>query len=573
MRRYTKTSKFAAASLTAVLAAGMLAGCGSGQGSTTESTTADSASVSSAAETSETTASETSAAESGDTPVLTVAFMENEKGEYSGKNYAINWIEQQMGVKLEFVALPSDFGDAETKLNLMLSSGDYPDIICYSMDKQKMVKFGQEGIFIPLNDYFEKDGTNLKAIFEKRPQYEKLAYAPDGNMYGFISINECYHCQAYPKLWYNSEWLDSLGLKEPTTTDELKDVLMAVKNSDYNGNGKADEIALTGSPDWDCQAEWWLMNCFEPCDKTTLCHLEDGKVVFSCNTDNFRKGLEYMNDLYENGLLDPTMFSQSSDQMQQVIRSDNKLVFAYAADHFGMGIDLNDAHLNEITHAMLPVKSETGAQYQLHNDYVDMTSGFTWFITDACKDPELAFKVGDFLLGDECSMVQMYGEEGKYWGKLDTPEKSIMDGVDAVYWVDPAYTSIDNDDYNKNTWWTGLYDQLAEFRASMSPVPDDMYAASSYEARLYQETEKVVPYFYPEYLPKDIFFEDQDNSEQFATLQTSLQEYVKTSMAQFITGEMDIEKDWDSYVQTLNDYGVDQYVQLYQSAYDEYNAG
>ena len=56
----------------------------------------------------------------------------NEKGEYSDNNYAIKYIEDNTGVNIEFVQLPSDKGDADTKLNLMLSSGDYPDVICYA---------------------------------------------------------------------------------------------------------------------------------------------------------------------------------------------------------------------------------------------------------------------------------------------------------------------------------------------------------------------------------------------------------------------------------------------------------
>lgn len=47
---------------------------------------------------------------------------------------------------------------------------------------------------------------------------------------------------------------------------------------------------------------------------------------------------------------------------------------------------------------------------------------------------------------------------------------------------------------------------------------------------------------------------------------------MKTSVAQFITGELSLEKDWDSYVETLKGYGVETYVNLYQKAYDEFNS-
>lgn len=562
MKRKSLRAKLMAAGLTAVM---LLAGCGANGSSEQAGSTGERESTGDAAGTVDTVSGE-------ERPTITVAVQMNEKQEYSDANYAIRYIQDKTGVNIKFVQLPSDSADADTKLNLMLSSGDYPDVICYGMTKQKMVKFGKEGIFIPINDLYEQYGDNLKRMYEARPQYEQLSYAPDGNIYGFVTANECYHCQAYPKLWYNTEWLESLGLSEPTTTAELKEVLIAVKNSDYNGNGKADEIPLTGSKDWDCQLEWFLLNSFIPCDKETLSYVKDGEVIFSCNTEEFKQGLMYLNELYSLGLIDPTAFTQTSDQMQQVIRSDDSLVFGYTADHFAMGISLDNTHLNEVTAAMIPVEGSTGARYQLHKDYVDMTSGFSWFITDKCENPEIAFKVGDFLMGEEASLVQMYGEEGKYWGRLDTPAESVLQGTDAIYWTEPNFTSNENDDYQKNIFWSDMVNQLAEFRASMAPKPaeENMYISDAYEARLFEETAKTIPYFYPEYLPKNIFIEDVDDSETFATIKTSLQEYVKSSIAQFATGEMSVDKDWDSYLKTLEKYDIETYVRLYQQAYDEY---
>lgn len=140
-----------------------------------------------------------------------------------------------------------------------------------------------------------------------------------------------------------------------------------------------------------------------------------------------------MNDLFEEGLIDPTTFSQKSDQMQQVIRSDEKRVFGYTADHFGMGIDVENRDLNKAISAMIPVEGPTGARYQLHQDYVDMSSNYCWFITDKCEEPEAAFKVGEYLLSDEALMIQQYGEEGVGWERLDSPTESILSGVDAIY--------------------------------------------------------------------------------------------------------------------------------------------
>lgn len=507
--------------------------------------------------------------ETQERPTITIAMVPMEKTVYDNSNYAINWIEEQTGINMEFVMLPSS--DAETKLNLMLASGDYPDVILYGLSKQKTVQFGEEGIFIPLNDLYAEHGDNLKKLFEIRPAYEKNAYAPDGNMYGFPAVGECYHCQAYPKLWFNQEWLEAMGLEQPETTEEFREVLKAAKNSDYNGNGQADEIALTGNKDWDCQLEWYLLNSFIPCDKKSLSYAKDGKVVFAADKEEFRDGLAYLHSLYEEGLIDPTAFSQTSDQMQQVIRSDEKLVFAYVADHFAIGVDMEDPHMNEITRAMFPLKGPDGVGYQPQNNYVDMSSGFNYFITDKCKDPESAFKLADFLMGEEASMIEMFGEEGKYWGRLEKETPSVIDGTPAKYWCNPSYSSDTESDYWANIFWAGMQCNTSEFRASYTPVPEDMYAADAYEARLFEETTKLLDYFYPEYLPRNIYMPEED-FETFNNIQTSLTEYVKTAVVQFITGEMSLENDWKSYVDALQSYDIDTYLSLYQKAFDEFNA-
>lgn len=41
------------------------------------------------------------------------------------------------------------------------------------------------------------------------------------------------------------------------------------------------------------------------------------------------------------------------------------------------------------------------------------------------------------------------------------------------------------------------------------------------------------------------------------------------SIAQFVTGAKSIDNDWDAYLNDLQGYGVDQYVELLQKGYDK----
>ena len=40
--------------------------------------------------------------------------------------------------------------------------------------------------------------------------------------------------------------------------------------------------------------------------------------------------------------------------------------------------------------------------------------------------------------------------------------------------------------------------------------------------------------------------------------------------ARWIAGESDIDADWDSYISSLNGIGLEEYVSMYQTAYDRY---
>lgn len=219
---------------------------------------------------------------------------------------------------------------------------------------------------------------------------------------------------------------------------------------------------------------------------------------------------------------------------------------------------------------MVPVESPTGARYQQNTEFADKSSKFHWFITDACKNPEAAFKVGDFLMGDEASLICCFGPEGTFWGELEEEKDSIIGGYKAKYWTNPDFSSDANSQAEKGHMYLGMHNDLTEFRASYTEMPEDLFTPDSYEARLIVETQKLEPYFYEEYIPKLNILLEGEEAETFNDLRGTLQEYVKTAMAQFITGERNIEKEWDSYVEEVHAYDSDTYVELLQKARDLY---
>ena len=59
--------------------------------------------------------------------------------------------------------------------------------------------------------------------------------------------------------------------------------------------------------------------------------------------------------------------------------------------------------------------------------------------------------------------------------------------------------------------------------------------------------------------------EEQDIYNEVYTL---ISNYVKQSMAEFVTGVKDIEKEWNSYLNELDEMGLEELLKISQSAYD-----
>ena len=201
-------------------------------------------------------------------------------------NTFTKYVQDKTNIQIKWDLVPDKA--LNDRKQLMLASGDYPEVILHgSLTKDEQMKYGKQGVFIPLNDLIDKYAPNFKKAMVDLPYLKSSISAPDGNIYALPQINECYHCNYAQKLWINQSWLDKLGLKMPTTTDEFHEVLKAFKEKDPNGNGKRDEIPLTGSDDmWAGNIASYLMNSFiidDQVDKDsgTFLQLKDSKVDFS----------------------------------------------------------------------------------------------------------------------------------------------------------------------------------------------------------------------------------------------------------------------------------------------------
>lgn len=477
-------------------------------------------------------------------------------------NEFTKWYEEKTNVHIEWEVGPTKNG--QEKLNLVLASGDYPDIIMnFGVSPAQQMIYGEQGVFLRLNDLIEKYGVETKKLFEKYPIAETVVTAPDGNIYSLPNMSQCFHCSMSTKMWIYKPWLDKLGLQMPTTTEEFYEVLKAFKEKDPNGNGKPDEIPLSGAASgWYPNVEGFLMNAFifNNVGAPSIM-MNDGKVDVPFNKTEWKQGLEYLRKLYSEGLVAPESFTQDSDQLKQMGENpDIPILGAVPSGYMGMFTAVygpSGRWLDYVT--VPPLRGPNGVQYANYNPFSDTFSG-KLVITNAAKNPEVALRWADAFYNEEVFMRQKYGREGHEWKRAE-PGQLGINGEEAIWEEIAPYGQI------QNIHWAQSAPILetSEFRLGLySKDPPE----KSMEHILYRETLK-----YDLFKVKDelvvppVFFTDEQSSE-IADLQKTISDYVKEMTTRFITGDLDLVNEWDGYVQNLESMNLKRYLEIYQEAYD-----
>ncbi|GGD97547.1 ABC transporter substrate-binding protein [Paenibacillus nasutitermitis] len=482
-------------------------------------------------------------------------------------NEFTKYVEEKTNIDIQWELVPDNA--LNDRKQLMLASGDYPEVILQgALTKEEQMKYGKQGVFIPLNDLIDKYAPNFKKALTDIPYLKSSITAPDGNIYALPQINECYHCDYAMKLWINKEWLDKLGLSVPTTTDEFYTVLKAFKEKDPNGNGKKDEIPLTGSDEmWAGNVSAFLMNAFIMDDYTeksngTFLSVKDGKVDMVADKEEWKQGLLYLNKLYKEGLIDPAAFTQNADAIQQLANREPDNVmgglttalisYAHSPD------DKHPRHKEYVT--VPPLKGPNGVQQTIY--FAGIGSSQFAITNKATEEQQIAaIRLADYLYTEEAIVLEEHGPEGKGWRKATDGEMD-MDGKQAKYTA--IIPEVKKTTHNDGWEQIGPSLRTYAYRNSWT-TPQDPLADDGYGTRLQRESEKYEPFKSNESYPNSVFIALED-AEAAAQLQTTIRDYIKSNMAQFITGSKDIGKEWDSYVKGFAGLQVDKYMEIYQNA-------
>jgi len=478
------------------------------------------------------------------------------------------WFEEQTGVNIEWIMGPST--DRDTKINLLLTSGDYPGVIFnapFGPSEQQF--YGNLGTILPLNDLIDKYGVYTQAMFEETPEIRDALLRAEGKIYCLPQYMNSPHDESYSRLWVYQPWLDALGLEVPTTTEEFYDMLVAFRDGDPNGNGEADEIPAVGANVMFSEPFTYLVNSFIYLDNNSMMNVDNGEIIAVYAQEEYKEALTYIKRLYDEKLLIPQTFSQNEQALSQMLSGDTMTVgaiFCHAPFVYC------DQEIYKDLVAVSPLEGPEGVQYSAQY-YITSTGGTV--ITDKCENPEVAFMMLDYMYKPEVSRSKSSGLQGKYWDWNEDPELVNNYGLNPN-WV---YTASTEGATNYHWSLLGHHYQPLELSGlyvmDMSPEAVAKREGSTevviggYEQIQIAAMEKYLGYFPPaEIRMPQVFLFDDEDAATIADLQLAVNNKVWEMRTAFVVGSADIEQDWNTYIEDLKALGMDEVLAIYQEAYD-----
>jgi putative aldouronate transport system substrate-binding protein len=533
--------KVARKSLSILLAGGLLlsalTGCSNGGGAT-----ASTASTSSTSE----SFNETGLPITKEPTTIKVVTMRwGDMGDTFKNNKWLQDLEKQTNVKVDWQVKSSN--DWDEQKPLLLSSGNLPDVIFGDGTFNNSDIVNNLDYFIPLDSYIEKYMPNLKKAMEDYPTLKKISTFPDGKIYSLPARlpSRPYSCD---QLVINKSWLTKLGLKEPTTIDELENVLKAFKDQDPNGNGKKDEIPYTTNA-----ANGLDVNFMSPFGVTdlnnTLMMIQNDKPVFWPTSDEYKAAIKWVHKLYSEGLIDPEIFTQddtkTSGKYQSADAATVGISYQWSADAvFGKWSDQYEV--------IAPLAGPDGKRYQGGDPETQSYRRNELEITTACKCPEVVARWADQWYTGEASIQNFWGALGEVTQKNDDGTYSLL--------TPPEGTSADS-----WYWSSSLRDFGPKF------VSDEFNKKINLPKDSGDGLKLVIDALGKDYVTKpfpDLMYKTEEFSS-LATLTTDLRSYIDLMQAQWVT-KGGVDEQWDTYVSKLKEMGLDQFIQIRTDAYARY---
>ncbi|WP_248924637.1 extracellular solute-binding protein [Paenibacillus hamazuiensis] len=232
--------------------------------------------------------------------------------------YWAEW-QKRTNSRLEIEWVPA--GDLNTKLDLVLASGDLPEVLAVpDFKRPTLISAIKNGAFWDLtpflgdfSQYPNLKNNTVKDAFKYRTVGGKIYSLPGSRSRIDIGIK------------IRKDWLDKLNIPVPTTLDEYEAALKKIVEGDPDGNGKKDTLGLIGNGVIVNDGDAAFAAAFGSLEPT---YNAEGGLIYTNLTPQYTETVAWFRKLYEQGLLAKEFAVMKRTQAEELYKTGRAASYA-----------------------------------------------------------------------------------------------------------------------------------------------------------------------------------------------------------------------------------------------------
>ena len=477
-------------------------------------------------------------------------------------------LQEKTNVEIEWTVIQSDQWADKIALNMANPKSLTDFVFSAGFGDSDLLKYAKQGVIIPLEDYIDAYMPNLSAVFEKYPEYKTMCTDTEGHIWALPWIeqlgSEKTAIQTVGNMSFiNKKWLDFLGLEIPTTVDEFEQVLIAFRDhaselqAEFNIDGSIIPMScIVNDGDQDPSI---IINGFGEgygdADKGRhIAVTDDLKVICSATQQGYKDGITWLHSLYEEGLIDPEAFTQEW----------STYVSKGKSGRYGVCFSWDVANIDNLQD-WVPLPALTADTRNITPQNGSFTSGFDrgrCVVTAVAQNPALVCAWLDQMYDPFQSPQNNWGTYGEN-DEFDIFELGENANGEEMLKHAPLGDASPVE-VREAEAVGGPLAVLDEYYDVYVTCPDDA------QYRL----DWIKDYFTPDMNTKYVYpnvFMSREDTQELSNLQADIQKTINAKKSDWIMNGF-TDADWDKYLEELDAYGLQKYLDLFQKYLDNFYA-
>lgn len=504
------------------------------------------------------------------------------KGLYTSynDNPVVSYLDSKFNMKLDYQQPP--MGSERDQFNLMLGTGDYPDVIQLMYSAQTDVELSNDGVIKDITDYVKQYMPNYYNYLNDPANIDlyNTFYDDNDRIYSIGIIGDIPEIK-WGGIVYRKDIVDTMtggnpvfpsGNAEPTTIDDLE-YMLDLMNQYFIASGMKDYAGLILPSNGRFTTSEFVSGFGVGGDM----YLDGETVKFGPIEQGFYNYLVKMRDWYAKGYIYKDFASRTTDMFYM---PNTALTYGGAAgvwfglnSQLGTALSMPEYNLNVLLKPLsTPLDTANGVTGDKGVDFLVSelaTPNVSYAISTSCSEENMIryMTAMDFLFSAEGSEVKTFGLDAEH-GSADSTVLQTAGLAGGTYTKDASGNMVLDPlmDGNSGKRLEG-YQALIGLRLPGIFMEEERSKSYSDE---FKEAGDVWTKYGNESMHYS--FNIRKTAEENATkagIDTNVNDYINSMIPKFIMGTEELsEETWASYVEQVKSLGIEEGIAISQAAYD-----